>query len=205
MRKGSQYAADPMLVSLAASLKDIHFDIEPEDVTDFLQAQMDDRTRNISFCPDGKTYRVRMYLGGKQRLLGLTLSGPTAARFADMARIFFWPYRLRDCREPLASDMNYSVELANRDLAENEPAVALLEAIKDHLIHYGLLAVIEPGKKEGRRTARHEVAVLRDEMASAYETQTKEVLRLFGELKKAFHHILDRLTALEENTKKKDS
>lgn len=204
MRKGSQYAADPALVSLAASLKNIHFDIEPEDVTQFLQAQMDGRTRNISFCPDGKTYRVRLYLGGKQRLLGLTLSGPTAARFADMARIFFWPYRLRDCREPLASDMNYTVELANQDLADNEPAIALLNAIKDHLIHYGMLAVIEPGKKDGRRTARHEIAVLREEMAAAYEAHAKEPAKYFEQIKTAFHHILDRLTALEENTKQRD-
>lgn len=205
MRKGSRYVADPTLAGLAICLKGVNFDTTLEDHREFVQAIIQDRARNVSCCPDGKTYRVRMYIGGKQRTIGLTEVPANAARFADMARIFFWPYRLRDCREPSLADMNFSVEQANEDLATNERAVELLTSIRDHFINHGMLTLREPSKKEGRRTSRHEIVDLRDNITRLFAEQQKKNLHIFGELKQAFHHILERLTALEENAKKKDT
>lgn len=201
------YVADPTLAELANQLKLIQFDIEPEEREDFFQASLDGRLRNISVFQDRKTYRIRMYIGGKQRFLGATTNGPAAARFADMARIFFWPYRQRDCREPVLTDMNNSVEQAKQDLAENEPAVRLLDAIKAHLLAIGAIneTELDQPRKESRRSVAEETAQFLRELAAERKDILAEQAKFFDEIRKAFHHILERLTALEENTKKKES
>lgn len=208
-----RYVFDPTLASLASQLKLIHFDVDEDERADFFQRMIDGRARNVSCFMDGKTYRVRLYLGGKQRFIGATTNGPAAARFADMARLYFWTYRQRDCREPVLTDMNISVEQAQFDLNENQEAVKLLDSIKAHLFSIGALqdTALEEPKKPRAKVADFVATTLREQAAEVSleravllkEAQEgrKDIQFYFGEIKTAFQHILERLDKLEGGPK----
>lgn len=116
---------------------------------------MEGNLRNVTMFQDRKTYRVRIYIGGALRLVGITKILEDAARFADMATLFFWPYRIRRGHPPGQSCMNFTVEQAQHDLDTNDDARQILEYILDHLIAFGHLP--DPVKaNEERIKARQE-------------------------------------------------
>lgn len=142
---------DPTLARLAATLRYIIFDIDETEREDFRHTPK----FNISIFPNSRTWRVRLFLAGKRCVVGTTDDGPSAARFADAARLFFWPYRARNAHPPTEADMNYSLEQAESDLANVDGLQAMLQGIVAHL----QLELSDPAKpkKEDRRTVRSDV------------------------------------------------
>lgn len=194
------YSCDPALTAMANSLPAIDFGIEPDERASFFQLES---WRNVSFFRDKKTYRVRLYIGGKARIIGITLDGPSAARFADAARFFFWQYRLRDCRPPCETDMNFSLAQAEQDIAHTYGVHTLLVSIRDHLAQLGELKIRDTAHcedvaerkvaREQRRTARGELALFLREHAADTATMRAENKANYEQLKVAFHHILEQL------------
>lgn len=95
------------------------------------------------------TFQVRMRLDRKQQVVGLANSLPQAARFADMAHVFFSDLGARKLQPDC---FNYSEAQARADI-ETGP-VYLLRAIANHLFPNGV------AKKPARGSLRKEVAAL---------------------------------------------
>src|SRR5688572_10674677 len=98
-----QYLHDPQLAVLANALRTIALTQTQEDR---IAVRSLDTLKNVSFFPDQVTCRVRLCFSGKQCVIGITDNLVKAARFADMAKVFFWPYRLRDVRPPTIDELN---------------------------------------------------------------------------------------------------
>lgn len=148
-------AKDPGLNVLANQLKLVEWrtplvDSEAARVSALL---MKDRPGfHITLLPDAKTWVVRSYLGGDTWTIGLIEKNPeTACRFADMAQLYFWKYRVRGAAEPDASRFNISKERAQADLEGETSAVLLLKTIEEHLLKVGTLRSGETRTAERRR------------------------------------------------------
>lgn len=139
------YAKDPELNLLANRLKDLEW-VNP------LSEGEQDQAREVVTTPGAKrhlvvplpnltSWAVRMYLGGEQRTLGLVNSKSIEAglRFADMAREYFWKYRVRAAAPPEELDLNFSKARLNQDMTEELPALALLEQIEQYLLRIGAI------------------------------------------------------------------
>lgn len=209
MRNPRIYSADPTLASYAACLKNIRFEHDPADRQDVFERAMEGNLRNISMFQDRKTYRVRLYIGGAVRTVGITTVLEDAARFADMAVLFFWPYRIRRGHPPGISCMNFTVEQAEHDLAHNEYAKQILDSILDHLIAFGHLPdpvkvnkEREAARKERdrRRTTRGELlqctAEIQAEIIRASEAFKKEI----EPLKKEIEQLRQEISAMRLQT-----
>lgn len=143
---------DPTLARLAAKLRHLVFDIDQTEIEDFRFTPK----FSISIFPNSRTWRVRLFLAGKRCVVGTTDDGPSAARFADAARLFFWPYRARNAHPPTEADMNYSLEQAEADLENVDGLRAMLSDIVGHL-QLELPDLEKPKKKEDRRTVASDV------------------------------------------------
>lgn len=64
-------------------------------------------------------------------------------RFADMARMRFWKYRMRGAIEPTDADLNFSVARANEDLKCETHLCALLDREEAMMLQLGLIASAE--------------------------------------------------------------
>lgn len=149
---------DPQLLELANALQHVDFGVDPSDRFTMYDHPM----RNVTMFPNRPLFRVRFYLKGANRTIGITPCGVSAMRFADMARVHFWRFRQRDVRPPTDADMNYSVDLAKSDLSHNAPAVGLLDAMAKLLN----LAYYEEQPREQRRTVHSEVKQFLHETAA---------------------------------------
>jgi hypothetical protein len=65
-------------------------------------------------------WMVRASINGIQYVVGRTSNPETAMRFADMAQMYFWPYRTRQARPPVNNQLNFSVAQAKTDLKEED-------------------------------------------------------------------------------------
>lgn len=179
--------ADPVLAGLANRLNgDILF-------TD-LAPLLCDKMPGVSWCSVRKMYRVRMCLGGVNRVLGVTPSVAAACRYADACRLFFWPYKIRAGRAPADTDFIYDRSTTESDLANNPALASTLQAILTHLQRTGGVPVVEEGKaraKEARQTARSE---LRDYLADRADAEDQ----LRKEMKQSFSEVLERLRTLDK-------
>lgn len=142
---------DPGLARIASGLQYLVFDIDATEREDFRKRAM----FNLSLFPNSRTWRVRTFLLGRIRVIGTTGDGPSAARFADASRIFFWPYRVRNAHPPTEAEMNVSLEQAESDLEH----VAGLREIFQSVVQHLQLDLPTPGKpkREDRRTVRSDV------------------------------------------------
>lgn len=75
-------------------------------------------------------WEVRLSLGRTQHVIGVTSSLAKAARFSDMAKVFFWPYRSQKARALVNEDYNISLEDAQYHLDNHAAAAALLEEMR---------------------------------------------------------------------------
>jgi len=185
-------ASDPTLSVIAKRLSTLAWasPLTEEEKLTAVHCQKDFAAKRhlVVMMPDFKTWAVRMYLAGAQRTLGHCQGDiEPALRFADMARMFFWPYRVRGCAEPTDVFLNFSVARAQNDLQYETEARAMLEDTKNHLLKIGALSSSED-REQLRREAREKRAKLR--------TLRGEILGM--------HDVwLNRLGAIESKLEKK--
>lgn len=103
------------------------------------QMQKGLRTPNCYLMLYGSVWHVKMYLGGKQRLLGESSNGARAARFADMAILHFLPYRKHRNRPPADNDFTYGMASAQADLDTVPEAREMLVKWENALVSRGLI------------------------------------------------------------------
>jgi hypothetical protein len=120
--------------------------------------------RLVYTMPNFKTWAVRIYIGSETRLIGYTDDLTTACRFADMAQMRFWKYRIRGACEPVEADLNFSVEQARNDCANEEKAAALLDNIEQYLKDINAISAVDKvpirSDRDMRRTVRHDMLSL---------------------------------------------
>lgn len=207
------FSSDEDLTALSNQLEYLTFELTEADHVQFSELQQLCSLKNVSVYLGGRTFRVRLCIGGKQHVIGITRKGANAARFADMARLFFWPYRMRDKRLPEDSEFNFGIADTQHALETNHEAVRLLEKLRDHLIKVAKLATTNTASeteraqrayvRDTRRTVRGELLQIHEEsierakileaaLASFEKTIASNTL-LFEQIKLAFHHILEQL------------
>jgi hypothetical protein len=154
-------AVDPVLNLIARRLLDAKWQTELDEgeknECHSLNTSPTAPRRLIAPALDYKTWLVRIYLGGAQRIVGM-VRGPDltpAYRYADMLKMFFWKYRQRGAHEPGAVELNLSPERAKQDL-EHEPEVgAILRDIEAHLLAIGALPTPADRQKALEATREH--------------------------------------------------
>lgn len=156
--------ADPRLTELAHQIEYLHFELNEEEVEHFHYLFANNELKNLTLFRNRRTFRVRLYLGGKQHILGISNNGPQAAAFADLVRLFFWPYRIRDARPPTDEDLNFGLAFAQNNLENYSEAVLLIEKLRDYLEAFGYLPEVSSAnwrdrsirkrEREARRTVR---------------------------------------------------
>lgn len=103
--------------------------------------------RRVNAMPGYRYWAVRIYLGGEVRAIGYVSTNrlPDGMRFADMAAMYFWKYRIRGACEPSENELNRSVADVKRDLIHETHAVALLKRIEEHLLQTD--AILSPERR----------------------------------------------------------
>jgi len=169
----TKYAKDPGLNELAAKLKTLTWIHPiPADEADTLYRDATAPTSSegayrshVSPMPNYVDWAVRMYLGGEQRTLGLakTKELPYALRFADMAQMYFWKYRVRGAAPPTEQQLNRSLADVESDMVNEPHALALLGEIEGYLLRRGVLKTADQRdadkKKRKSRSIRSMVAI----------------------------------------------
>lgn len=209
------YTGDDDLNAFARGADLLTFRLTDEDHAHFMERWRASNLLGVSPFPDGRSFRVRLYLGGKQRILGILANGAKAARYADMARLHFWGYRLRGVRLPHDTDFNYGLDATKAALATEDGAQAVehLDRIKGHLSACGELkertlrsqqeGAEAKEERDMRRTVRGELLFIQKENTEKNLALEKALLELktavegnvhlFNQIKQAFQHILERL------------
>lgn len=175
------YAKDPELNLLANRLKDLEW-VNPlyegeQDQARAVVMDMHAKRHLVVPLPNLTSWAVRMYLGGEQRTLGLVNSKNIEAglRFADMARQYFWKYRVRACAPPEEFDLNFSKERLDQDMREELPALALLEQIEQYLLRIGAIK-----SSQERRAEKAKKKMARVHAAMTARLNHEEVIERLG-------------------------
>lgn len=189
-------AKDPTLNALGAELKNLPIQHSLEIRERFQELDREYirghgwEFRNVNIMPDQQTWAVRLYLGGEQRRLGVTTCGITACRFADMALMHFWKYRIRGASEPLDTHLNFGVAQAKKDLEELSEHAFLLSKIENHLVISGVL----PDEKTV--SARYELRTQHRRAVEHRKTARSELLERFAIVERTLEQILKRLDGI---------
>jgi len=139
------YVADPQMNQIAKRLGTLKWQ-EPLSADEQAQEHEPASTfRRVALLPDLKTWVVRIYLGGAQRTLGYTreASPLSAMRFADMAMMYLWIYRVRGAHEPSDHELNFSTDRAKSDLLGEPEALQIIKDIEHYLLGTGAIATGE--------------------------------------------------------------
>lgn len=152
----------------------------------------------MNLMADYKTWAVRMYLGGGQRLLGYTKEQIPygALRFADMARQYFWKYRVRNATEPNEGDLNLSLDRVQQDMAHETHAVAMLKEIEDHLISVG--ALLSPEQKQAILDNRHEDRRRNRTLSGSLQVMNHEWVERLGSFEERIEALSGRMDTLAQ-------
>lgn len=163
--------------------------------------------RFVGQMPNMKVFVVKMYLGGKKRIIGYTENLTAACRFADMAQMRLWKYRIRGASEPVDADLNFGVEQAKHDCANEEAAGELLDQIEEYLKNKGVLieSVDETERerirkdRDVRRTVRHEVHTLHAEVMAALSVINENIKKLLDRAPELFKRtVVNHSTTMEQ-------
>ncbi len=190
-----RHAVDPTLNQIAWRLNTVRWatplDADEESLAHSVNTDMAAPRRLLAMMPDYKTWAIRMYLGGAQRILGF-FKGPDIAnglRFADMVKVYFWKYRHRGPHEPADHELNYSVERAKADLTDELEAIQLIHDIEAHLQEIG--ALLTPQQAEQLRNEQKASRPLRRTVSNLMvEMNEHWMLRVQG-----FEQQITKLTA----------
>jgi len=174
----SRIAKDPALSALAVELKTTKFSDAP-DLEEVIRERFVELARGhgeypfrlVYQMPDFKTWVVRLYLGGAVRTIGFSARLTDACRYADMAALRFWKYRVRGASEPVDANLNFDVAQAKYDSTEEIEAAYLLDRIENYLLSSGALGDPKQSEidrqrnrkaRDARRTVRHDLHALID-------------------------------------------
>lgn len=153
------YAKDPELNRMANELQTITWhtalsEDEKNEVKEMAAGRL--KTRYVYSLPDYKTWAIRFYLGGEQRTVGHILRDQASAlRYADMVSVYFWRYRVRGAAEPTIDRLNFSLERAKADLANEPDVVGLITRIEAYFKSQGVIR--NPREVEQERRDKKEV------------------------------------------------
>jgi hypothetical protein len=209
----ARHAKDPALNTLANQLDLVVWQTEltadEKAVCDHLIRDHTASRRLLCPLPDYRTWAVRMYLGGAQRTMGLAKTNLHGAiRFADMASMHFWKYRIRGACEPGDERLNLSAERAKADLLFEPNALELLTKIEKYLVSLGVLVTakeMERRRLEDKesfaklRTVRGELLQLNDVWLTRhtrFETRLGEVNTKLDTIvaeQKRLHSLFERI------------
>lgn len=192
----SRQAKDPDLNEMANQLKEVQFtpnadlDVAFKEMDRLFYSGGEWPFRGVNLMPDQTTWSVRLYIGGEQRRIGATTNGCHACRFADLALLTFWKYRIRGASEPLDAHMNFSVAQAKLDMVAEEEANFLLAKIEGHLIKRGVLPTAEKLKEmEAARTTNRRAVERRKTVKwdlldrfAVFERTTADVIKKLDEV-----------------------
>src|ERR1035437_5866442 len=162
MSKYTCTAADPILNQIAKRLMDAQwqFDLTTDEENACLELERSPTLpkRMITLMRDYKTWVIRLNLAGAQRSVGFYSNAKSgnlypAFRYADMVRMYFWTYKLRDTFEPADGDLNISVERAKLDLVHETEVVQIIKDIEAHLKSTG--AIVAPAEREEQLKERN--------------------------------------------------
>lgn len=191
-----RHTKDPGLNAYAVELKNLPIQ-HPQELQDRFKEIDSDFIRgdgwgfrNVYIMPDQRTWAVRLYLNGEQRRIGATECGVTACRFADMALMHFWKYRIRGASEPLDTHLNFGVAQAKKDLEELIEHAFLLEKIEGYLVVNKVL----PDEKEV--ALRHAARVESRKTVERRKTARWELLDRLAPIEKSIALILQRLDGI---------
>lgn len=177
----------PGLNDLANRLKDISF----PDEFNLCGIAVEERAANgdIHHCHPrpGHGVEVRFFLGGAQRILGFTDNATDAARFSDMALVWFQKYRKRGSNVTLVDqDLNLDLHQVAVDSEEVPQAVALLSDIEHLLLAEGV--IVAPGTLPPHGP---------DVRVRTRSTQKGELLATLKEINTTQNHIYELLARVE--------
>lgn len=192
----SKTAKDVELSKLAKLLRDVPFKDEGGQIAAlFAEIERDDakRIRNAYLLQDGKTWGVKIHLAGAYRYLGYTPSGVNAARFADMATLRFWSWRLRGLPEPSDRDFTFSRAQVEFDSRNETYAGILLDDIERHFKAVGVIVELSSdlaerkrlrAERDRRRTVRGDVLAMHEETMAALGSIARGMTEILKQLKK---------------------
>jgi len=178
--------SDPTLNSLAHELEDVAFMAPAHDFAD--REPGDDHPR-VFLMPNQKTWAVRMFLGGTHRCIGYSDDLTKACRFADMAAMRFWKYRVRGAHPPTDIELNYGTEHTKSDCEHEVDVNNLLNKIEAHLKSTGSLPnsqdleetrSISRAERDKRRTVRNDMVILFDDVFRALGEIIERLERMEG-------------------------
>jgi hypothetical protein len=158
--------------------------------------------RLVYTMPNFKTWAVRIYIGSETRLIGYTEDLTTACRFADMAQMRFWKYRIRGACEPVQANLNFTVEQAKSDCQREEGAIWLLDKIEKHFKDKGVIA--DPAVVEAERAANRKSRDLRRTVRHDYMLLHLEVMAALKVISDKLTALCTRLNAIDLNTPRVD-
>jgi hypothetical protein len=178
-------AVHPTLLAMAKELQGLEF-ASPltEEENQQLMGRMYHPPKNLTVLPSagGVSLFVRMSFQGRNTNLGVVTGSDwanrcKASRYADMCRVKFWPYKMRDRRPPRADDLNTSPARAEMDLKNETQIVDLLNRIERFLLGAGLIKLVEikAANAERKQQTRAELESLNSKQARI-EAGLKQVL-----------------------------
>jgi hypothetical protein len=173
-------ANNPELLAVGKRLQALEFatPLTEEEIT---------RIRNNITEPKGYAVlygKTKNYLTLRLSLMGKAVTMATleglgieqrvkAARYADLCRAKFWPYKMRDRRPPVDADLNTSLARVEMD-QKNEPAIlALLNETERFLLDAGLIKLtsVAANQKERKQQTREELKEINRRLFAITATQ----------------------------------
>jgi len=137
--------------------------------------------------PNGNLWVVKFSICGTICVIGFTAHAADAARFSDMAKVRFHPFRKRGGWKPLTdADLNFDLAQVKSDEMEVQEAVALLDDIQHLLLANG--TIVDRKVVEANHEAAVQVAEAKLKIRQARKTKGGQ--------------ILERVNALEESNAK---
>lgn len=135
-------------------------------------------------------YEVRICLRGHALTVGVTSSEAIAARFADAAKVYFWPYRTQRQRVLCGESFNFSLDEAQHMLDNNGQILALLECLRALFVKRGII----PAEPSGDMSTDVAVAHVK-----AWRAETERLKQVYKKLLRmklddlAFNVLLDNI------------
>ena len=136
-----RYAKEPEFNEAAKKLDSVTFENEAQTRADWQNREKtaQEKWRGCAYSIVCHRWDCRMFLGDRQRIIGITCWGWKAARFADAARVFFWPYRRQANRQLTPDSFNFNREQAESDLANNKLLLDILKTQEQILLDANLI------------------------------------------------------------------
>lgn len=195
---------DPILADIARRAKTMT--VMPDDLNlrdEYEEQSMAGvRHRNMVPCPDGCTWKIVVFVGGKRR----TLAFMNCARLHELARLAdylvmrLWRFKSNRVGPPIAENLNYPISYAEHDLktfSETEgwcEAFCFANEIEAHLLSIGAISKIGPAV----RVARAPRKTLRKSLLGAFEERQATLVLMMDGLKSQISNLQKTVESLQQ-------